>query len=111
MNWRAHAAHTRSTPNLAQQQQQPVNAQQTKVVTTSQYNCRCVQMPTLNDDMSGNPVVLVRAAYTRDYVLKCADSSLSRCEPTHMPHMLNVAPDITRQVRINYNSIHFTIQS
>jgi len=42
-------------------------------------------------------VVLVRAAYTRDYVLKCADSSLSRCEPTHMPHMLNVAPDITRQ--------------
>jgi hypothetical protein len=63
--------------------------------------------------MSGNPVVLVRAAYTRDYVLKCADSSLSRCEPTHMPHMLNVAPDITRQVWrvLRYQNVSTLFQS
>jgi hypothetical protein len=58
-NWRAMA---KSTPNLSAGTVPP----------TDKF-----------DGLDGNPVPLVRAVYTRDYVLQCADSPSSRVAPPH----------------------------
>jgi len=59
-NWRAMA---KSTPNLSGSGAVPTT-------TVDKF-----------DGLDGNPVQLVRAVYTRDYVLQCADSPASRVAP------------------------------
>jgi hypothetical protein len=67
-NWRAMA---KSTPNLSGA---------AALATTDKF-----------EGLDGNPVQLVRAVYTRDYVLQCADSPASRIAPPHLRAPVDIA--------------------